>query len=68
MNRIFRDAIIKMFVSQIEKYLGKYAKKFTVNIQDDAEAGFTITIKVFDSLSSVVSKASTTLTGLLNKK
>lgn len=67
MNKFFKEAIVKMFVSQIEKYLGKYAKKFTVNIQDDNEAGFTITIKVFDSLNSVISKASSTLSGLLKK-
>lgn len=68
MNSIIRDSIIKMFVKYIEGYIGKVAKKFTVNVQDDGEAGFTITVKVFDSLQSVVSKATTTLSGLLKKK
>lgn len=68
MNQFIRDGIIKMFVKYIEGYIGKVAKKFTVNVQDDGEAGFTITVKVFDSLNSVVSKATTTLSGLINKK
>ena len=68
MNNIIRDSIIKMFVKYIEGYIGKVAKKFVINIQDDGEAGFTITIKVFDSLNSVVQKATSTLSGLISKK
>lgn len=67
MNQFLRDSIIKMFVRYIEGYIGKVAKKFTVNVQDEGEAGFTVTIKVFDSLNSVISKASSTLSGLISK-
>ena len=67
MNRIIKESLIKMFVKYIEGYIGKFAKKFTVNIQDDGEAGFTITVKVFDTLNNVMSKATATLSGLLKK-
>lgn len=65
---IVKEAMIKGVVSIIEKNIGKIAKKFTVNLQDDGEAGFTVNIKVFDSLNTVVSNATKTLSGLLKKK
>lgn len=64
MNSLF----IKIFVATIEKYIGKYAKKFKVEINDEGEAGFTINVKVFDTLDSVMSKAGSTLSGLISKK
>ena len=67
MNRIIKESLIKMFVKYIEGYIGKFAKKFTVSIQDEGEAGFTITVKVFDTLNNVMSKATATLSGLLKK-
>ena len=67
MNNIIKETMIKMFVKFIEGYIGKFARKFTVNIQDDGEQGFTITVKVFDSLNSVLKKAGNTLSGLLKK-
>lgn len=67
MNNIVKESLIKMFVKFIEGYIGKFAQKFTVNIQDDGEQGFTITVKVFDSLNSVIKKATSTLSGILKK-
>ena len=64
MNTLF----IKIFVATIEKYIGKYAKKFKVEINDEGDAGFTINVKVFDTLDSVMSKAGSTLSGLISKK
>ena len=64
MNALF----IKIFVATIEKYIGKYAKKFKVEVNDEGEAGFTITVKVFDTLDNVMKKAGTTLSGLITKK
>lgn len=64
MNSLF----IKIFVATIEKYIGKYAKKFKVEINDEGDAGFTINVKVFDTLDSVMSKAGSTLSGLISKK
>lgn len=63
-----KELMIKTIVKIIEQHIGKIAKKFTVNMQDDGEAGFTVTIKVFDSLNTVVSNATKTLSGLLKKK
>ena len=63
-----KELMIKTVVKIIEQHIGKIAKKFTVNMQDDGEAGFTVTIKVFDSLNTVVSNATKTLSGLLKKK
>lgn len=63
-----KELMIKTIVSILEKHIGKIAKKFTVNLQDDGEAGFTVTIKVFDSLSTVMTNATKTLSGLLKKK
>lgn len=57
-----------MFVKFIEGYIGKFAKKFTVDIVDNGEQGFTITVKVFDSLNSVLQKAGKTLSGLIKNK
>ncbi len=68
MNNIVKEMMIKMFVKFIEGYIGKFAKKFTVDIVDDGEQGFTITVKVFDSLNSVLQKAGKTLTGLIKNK
>ena len=56
MNKI----IIGIIVSQIEKFIGKYAKNFHVDVKDEGQNGFTITINVFESLDTV-------LTGLKNK-
>lgn len=64
MNILFK----KMFVSAIHKYFGKYAKNMEVNINDEGEKGFTITIKVFDTLDSVMKKAGNTLSGLIGGK
>ena len=63
-----KELMIKTIVKIIEQHIGKIAKKFTVNMQDDGEAGFTVTIKVFDSLNTVVTNATKTLSGLLKKK
>lgn len=63
-----KELMIKTVVKIIEQHIGKIAKKFSVNLQDDGEAGFTVTIKVFDSLNTVVSNATKTLSGLLKKK
>lgn len=63
-----KEVMIKTVVKIIEQHIGKIAKKFSVNLQDDGEAGFTVTIKVFDSLNTVVSNATKTLSGLLKKK
>lgn len=63
-----KELMIKTIVKIIEQHIGKIAKKFSVNLQDDGEAGFTVTIKVFDSLNTVVSNATKTLSGLLKKK
>ena len=63
-----KELMIKTIVSIIEKHIGKIAKKFTVNLQDDGEAGFTVTIRVFESLSTVMTNATKTLSGLLKKK
>lgn len=68
MNSLVKEMMIKMFVKFIEGYIGKFAKKFTVDIVDDGEQGFTITVKVFDSLNSVLQKAGKTLTGLIKNK
>lgn len=62
-----KELMTKLIVSQIEKYMGKYTKKCNVSVQDDGEAGFTVTIRVFESLNSVISKASSTLSGLISK-
>ena len=56
MNKI----IIGIIVAQIEKFIGKYAEKFNVDVKDNGESGFTITIDVFESLDTV-------MTGLKNK-
>lgn len=63
-----KGLMTKLIVSQIEKYMGKYTKKCNVSVQDDGEAGFTVTIKVFESLSTVMTNATKTLSGLLKKK
>ena len=63
-----KKLMTKLIVSQIEKYMGKYTKKCNVSVQDDGEAGFTVTIKVFESLSTVMTNATKTLSGLLKKK
>lgn len=63
-----KELMTKLIVSQIEKYMGKYTKKCNVSVQDDGEAGFTVTIKVFESLSTVMTNATKTLSGLLKKK
>lgn len=68
MNNIVKEMMIKMFVKFIEGYIGKFAKKFTVDIVDNGEQGFTITVKVFDSLNSVLQKAGKTLSGLIKKQ
>jgi len=68
MNNIIKETMIKMFVKFIEGYIGKFARKFTVDIKDEGEQGFTITVKVFDSLNSVLQKAGKTLSGLLKSK
>lgn len=65
---LLNEIMIKTFVKFLESYIGKFAKKFTVNVNDEGSNGFTITIKVFDSLNSVMQKASSTLSGLLKKK
>lgn len=63
-----KEVMTKLIVSQIEKYMGKYTKKCNVAVQDDGEAGFTVTIRVFESLSTVMTNATKTLSGLLKKK
>lgn len=68
MNNIIKEGMIKLFIKFIEGYIGKFAKKFTVNVVDDGEQGFTITVKVFDSLNNVLQKAGKTLNGLLKNK
>lgn len=68
MNNIIKEGMIKLFIKFIEGYIGKFAKKFTVNVVDDGEQGFTITVKVFDSLNNVLQKAGKTLNGLLKSK
>lgn len=68
MNRIIKEGMIKLFIKFIEGYIGKFAKKFTVNVVDNGEQGFTITVKVFDSLNNVLQKAGKTLNGLLKSK
>lgn len=68
MNNIIKETMIKMFVKFIEGYIGKFARKFTVDIKDEGEQGFTITVKVFDSLNNVLQKAGKTLNGLLKSK
>lgn len=67
MNSIVKEMMIKMFVKFIEGYIGKFAKKFTVDIIDDGEQGFTIKVQVFDSLNSVLQKAGKSLSGLVKK-
>ena len=68
MNSIIKEGMIKLFIKFLEGYIGKFAKKFTVDIQDEGEQGFTITVKVFDSLNTVLQKAGKTLSGLLKSK
>lgn len=59
--------LVKIFISAIEKYIGKYAQKFKVEVNDEGELGFTITIKVFEPLNDVMKKAGSTLSGLIKK-
>ena len=66
MNILIKQIIISKIVKYLENLLGN-SKKFSVNIQDDKDKGFTITIKVFDSINNVLLKASNTLAGLLKK-
>lgn len=67
MNSIIKEGMIKLFIKFIEGYIGKFARKFTVNVEDNGEQGFVITVKVFDSLNNVLQKAGKTLNGLLKK-
>lgn len=68
MNNIIKEGMIRLFIKFLEGYIGKFAKKFTVDIQDEGEQGFTITVKVFDSLNTVLQKAGKTLSGILKSK
>lgn len=65
---LIKKAFIGLIVSSIEKYFGKYTDKMKVEVNDEGEAGFTINIKVFDTLDSVIKKAGSTLSGLIIKK
>ena len=57
----------KLIVNLIEKWLGKIAKKFTVNVKDEGEQ-FTITITIFESMANFVKATTATLSGLMKKK
>ena len=65
---IIKKAFIGLIVSGIEKYFGKYTDKMKVEVNDEGKNGFTIKIKVFDTLDSVMNKAGKTLTGLIKNK
>lgn len=67
MNSILKKAFTKLLIGSIEKYFGKYTSKMKVEVNDEGEAGFTINIKVFDTLDSVMTKAGQTLSGLIKK-
>lgn len=68
MNNIIKEGMIKLFIKFLEGYIGKFAKKFTVDIQDNGEEGFIIKVTVFDTLNNVLQKAGKTLSGLLKNK
>lgn len=65
---LIKKAFIGLIVRSIEKYFGKYTDKMKVEVNDEGKAGFTINIKVFDTLDSVIKKAGSTLSGLIIKK
>lgn len=65
---LIKKAFIGILVSSIEKYFGKYTGKMKVEVNDEGDAGFTINIKVFDTLDNVMKKAGSTLSGLISKK
>ena len=67
MNSVMKKAMVKLFIKVIETYMGKYAKKVSVEIKDEGVNGFEINIKVFDSLDNVLKKAGNTLSGILKK-
>lgn len=61
------DITTKMIVKMIENWLGKIAKKFTVNVKDEGEQ-FTITITIFESMANFIKATTATLSGLIKKK
>lgn len=67
MNSVMKKALTKIFIKVIETYMGKYAKKVSVEIRDEGLNGFEINVKVFDSLDNVLKKAGNTLSGILKK-
>ena len=64
---IVNEITTKLIVAMIEKWLGKIAKKFTVNVKDEGDH-FIVTITIFETMANFVKATTNTLSGLLKNK